>query len=91
MSADPLAFGHRLGMHRRHLSLRRRSLGRGHEHYSKRLQVPLLAGRIAEEIVLGAISLSPVERWGSDPDQGTRLAAATVASLGLAALVSLLG
>lgn len=59
------------------------SLSGTYEDYNKRLQI-LLAGRIAEEIVLDAVSHSGGGRRGSDLDQGTRLAAAMAASLGLA-------
>ncbi len=51
--------------------------------YQARLQV-LLAGRAAEEIVLGEASHGAGGRRGSDLDYATALAAAMVASLGLA-------
>jgi cell division protease FtsH len=54
-----------------------------YEDYTKRLQI-LLAGRIAEEIVLNSVSHSGGGRRGSDLDQGAKLAAAMVGSLGLA-------
>ncbi|MFQ3451806.1 AAA family ATPase [Bradyrhizobium sp. UFLA01-814] len=53
-----------------------------YEDYSKRLQV-LLAGRVAEKMIFHAYSDGGGGRKGSDLDQGTRLATAMVASLGL--------
>jgi cell division protease FtsH len=52
------------------------------DEYNKRLQV-LLAGRAAEEIIIGAVSHSVGGR-GGDLDQAGRLAAAMAGALGLA-------
>jgi AAA+ superfamily predicted ATPase len=60
-----------------------------YEDYNRRLQI-FLAGRIAEEIVLDAVSHGGGGGRGSDLDQGTKLAAAMVASLGLAGPAPLL-
>ena len=59
------------------------SLAGTYSDYQARLQV-LLAGRTAEEIVFGEASHGAGGRRGSDLQQATALAAAMVASLGLA-------
>jgi len=59
------------------------SIAGTYSEYHRRLQV-LLAGRTAEEIVTGEASHGAGGRRGSDLQQATALAAAMVASLGLA-------